>query len=165
MCFRQWQTPAWLNPEICLSCFFFFFFLIHLYWLCTSSATCGKRNSFGVVTREWFWLFRFNAVEQQGCSASFCSFRSVLLLANKIGDNLYYKILHCSFKDPTKLLGCKHNFNPYYMTYNNSCKFIRLCGSNSSQRCGCEQCGRKSKMVQCLAWGQHTKFFQNRRKE
>lgn len=53
-------------------------------------------------------------------------------------DNLHYKILHSSFKDTGKLLGCKHGFNLYYMTCNSSCKFPSLFGSNSSQQCGGE---------------------------
>lgn len=56
----------------------------------------------------------------------------------KKADNLHYKILHSSFKDTGKLLGCKHGFNLYYMTCNSSCKFPSLFGSNSSQQCGGE---------------------------
>lgn len=78
----------------------------------------------------------------------------------KKGDNLHYKILHSSFKDTGKLLGCKHRLNLYYMTCNSSCKFISLFGSNSSQRWGGEQRGRESTKVQCLAWNLNSsKFF------
>lgn len=76
-------------------------------------------------------------------------------------DNLHYKILHSSFKDTGKLLGCKHRFNLYYMTCNSSCKFPSLFGSNSSQQCGVEQAmsGGERTKVQCLAWRLNSSKF------